>query len=207
MWYGRMVEKYLAGPEILSRSVSGMTDDQLNESPIPFNWSTRQVVLHLVDMDLIYADHMKRVLAEDDPTLQGMRGGKYGTQLAYERRDVDEEVCLVMAVRRHLGRILRACNADDFKRRGYHTMDGSLTLANLLQRAVDHIPKLTKCIEENRKALHIRARASNEKVVAVEPATACYSALLDSAVKASIQGARPASRSVHTAGGSISAAG
>ena len=83
-------------------------------------------------MDLIYADHMKRVIAEDDPTLQGVRGDEYVTRLAYDMRDVDEEVRLIMAVRRHLGRILRACDADDFKLRGYHTMEGSLTIANLL---------------------------------------------------------------------------
>jgi hypothetical protein len=136
-----------------------MTDDQLNASPFPFKRSTRQVVLHVADMDLIYADHMKRVIAELDPTLQGMRGTDYASRLAYDMRDVDEEVRLIMALRRHMGRILRACDADDFKRRGYHTLEGSLTVANLLQRAVELIPHHAQFIEENRKSLHIGERA------------------------------------------------
>ena len=47
MRYGLLVEQYLLGPEILRQSISGMSDDQLNASPIPFKWSTREVVLHL----------------------------------------------------------------------------------------------------------------------------------------------------------------
>ena len=57
MRYGLLIENYLAGPEILRRSVSGMSDQQLDATPIPFKWSTRQVVLHISDFDLIYADH------------------------------------------------------------------------------------------------------------------------------------------------------
>ena len=55
MRYGLLIENYLAGPEILRRSVSGMSDQQLDATPIPFKWSTRQIVLHISDFDLIYA--------------------------------------------------------------------------------------------------------------------------------------------------------
>jgi uncharacterized damage-inducible protein DinB len=159
MSYGLLVENYLAGPEILRRSISGMSDDQLNASPIPFKWSTRQVVLHLADMDLIYADHMKRVIAEDEPTLLGADDKMYASRLAYDKRDVDEEVRLIKSVRRHLGRILRAIDADGFKRKGIHPMDGPLTLADLLKRAADHIPHHAQYIDEKRKALNIGERA------------------------------------------------
>ncbi len=82
MRYGLLVEQYLLGPEILRRSISGMSDDQLNASPIPFKWSTREVVLHVADMDLIYADHMKRVIAEEEPTLLGIDDKLYGSRLS-----------------------------------------------------------------------------------------------------------------------------
>ena len=159
MRYGLLVEQYLLGPEILRQSISGMSDDQLNASPIPFKWSTREVVLHLADMDLIYADHMKRVIAEEEPTLLGVDDKLYGSRLAYDKRDVDEEVRLIMAMRRHMGRILRAIDADDFKRKAIHSVEGPLTLADLLQRATDHIPHHAQYIEEKRKALNIGERA------------------------------------------------
>jgi hypothetical protein len=135
-----------------------MSDEHLNASPIPFKWSSRQVVLHLADMDLIYADHMKRVIAEEEPTLLAVDEKMYGARLAYDKRDVDEEVRLIKAVRRNMGRILRAIDADDFKRKGIHSVDGPVTLADLLQRATDHIPHHAQYIEEKRKALNIGER-------------------------------------------------
>jgi hypothetical protein len=135
-----------------------MSDEHLNASPIPFKWSTRQVVLHLADMDLIYADHMKRVIAEDEPALLGVDDKTYGARLAYDKRDVDEEVRLIKAVRRHMGRILRAIDTDDFKRKGIHSVDGPVTLADLLQRATEHIPHHAQYIDEKRKALNIGER-------------------------------------------------
>ena len=68
MNYEVLISNYLAGPEILRRSISGMSDEQIDASPIPFKWSTREVVLHIADSDLIYADHMKRVIAETPNT-------------------------------------------------------------------------------------------------------------------------------------------
>jgi hypothetical protein len=157
--YGLLVEQYLLGPEILRRSISGMSDDHLNASPIPFKWSTREVVLHLADMDLVFADHMKRVIAEEETTLLGIDDKLYGSRLAYDKRNVDEEVRLIMAMRRHMGRILRAIDADDFQRKGIHSVEGALTLGDLLQRAADHIPHHAHYIDEKRQALHIGERA------------------------------------------------
>ena len=159
MSYGLLVENYLAGPEILRRSISGMSDDQLNAAPVPFKWTTRQVVLHIADMDLIFADHMKRIIAENEPTLVGVHDESFASRLAYNNRDVDEEVRLVKAIRRHLGRILRSIDADDFKRAGIHSVDGRLTLADMLQCAIDHIPHHAQYIEEKRQALNIGERA------------------------------------------------
>jgi uncharacterized damage-inducible protein DinB len=158
MRYGLLVEQYLLGPEILRRSISGMSDEQLNASPIPFKWSTRQVVLHLADIDLLYVDHMKRVIAEKEPTLLGVDEKMYLSRLAYDKRDVDEEVRLIKAVRRHMGRILRAIDADDFERKGIYSAEGPVTLADILQRATDHIPHHAQYIEEKRKALDIGER-------------------------------------------------
>ena len=140
MEYGILVEKYLAGPEILRRSISGMSDEQLNAAPIPFKWSTRQVVLHVADFDLIYADHMKRVIAETEPQLFGGNEKMYSSRLAYDKRDVDEEVRMIKAVRRHMEH-------------------GPITLARLLRHAAEHLPHHAQYIEEKRRALNIGGRA------------------------------------------------
>ncbi len=73
MRHEHLIESFLAGPEILRRPVSGMSDEQLDARPNSFKWSARQVVLHISDFDLIYADHMKRVIAESEPLTRAIR--------------------------------------------------------------------------------------------------------------------------------------
>jgi uncharacterized damage-inducible protein DinB len=152
---GLLIEKYLLGPEILRRAVSGISDEQLSAAPIPGKWSTRQVVMHLVDFDLLYADHMKRVIAEDRPTLVDGDAESFALRLAYDKRDVDHEIWMIKTLRRHMAAILRNLDADDFVRVGMHQDDGPLTLAELLERVTDHIPHHVRAIEEKRRALDV----------------------------------------------------
>jgi hypothetical protein len=160
MNFEALVEDYIVGPEILRRSVNGMSDQELDASPIQFKWSARQVVLHLSDFELIYANQMKHVIAETEPALVGGDSKLFAARLRYERRNVDEEIQLIMAMRQHMGNILRFIDVRDFERRGIHAIEGPLTLADLLQRATDHIPHHVHYIEEKRKALKLSGRAA-----------------------------------------------
>jgi hypothetical protein len=155
-----LIEKYLAGPEVLRRSVAGMSNMQLDARPVPFKWSARQVVLHIADFDLVYADHMKRVIAESEPMLLDGNRDSFAAHLAYNQRDVDEEIRMIEAVRRHMGRILTSLDVNAFERKAIYSARGPVTLADLLQDAADHIPHHGQYIEEKRKALRVGERAT-----------------------------------------------
>jgi hypothetical protein len=131
-----------------------MTDEQLDARPIPDQWSTREVVLHLADFDMMYANHMKRVVAEDRPAISDGDAGLFTPRLACNNRDVDQEVWLIKAIRRHMAAILRSIDANDFERIGLHAADGPLTLTDLLKRITDHIPHHVRSVEEKRLALN-----------------------------------------------------
>jgi hypothetical protein len=153
MNYDALIEQYLAGPGLLRRAVAGMTGEQLLARPIPGKWSTREVVCHLADYEPIYADRMKRVIALNGPELPKGDPGLFAARLAYDRRDVDEELALIALTRKQMARILRALEAEDFQRQGGHSRDGALTLEALLQRITAHIPHHVRFIEEKRRAL------------------------------------------------------
>lgn len=153
MEFHRLIDRYLAGPQQLRDAVAGMTDEQLDAAPIPGKWSTKQVVCHIADFEPVYADRMKRVIAEDEPALIAGDPDVFAAKLAYDHRDVDEELQLIEAVRRHTARILRALPAADFRRNGMHSIDGPISLQTLLERITDHIPHHIRFIEEKRAAL------------------------------------------------------
>ena len=148
-----LIEQYLAGPDLLKGAVAGMTRDQLLARPIPGKWSTQEVVCHLADYEPIYADRMKRVIALKEPELLKGDPGLFAERLAYDQREVQEELALIELVRKQMARILRSLKPDDFQRKGGHSRDGALTLEELLKRITAHIPHHGRFIEEKKSAL------------------------------------------------------
>ncbi|MBX3438055.1 MAG: DinB family protein [Planctomycetaceae bacterium] len=149
----QLIDAYLAGPALLRQAVAGMSNEELDAAPIPGKWSTRQVVCHIADFEPVYADRITRVIAEDRPTFFGGDPDLFAARLAYSARDIVEELVLVDAVRRHVGRILRTLPVEAFERVGIHSEDGPLTLGTLLQRITNHIPHHVRFIQEKRSSL------------------------------------------------------
>src|SRR5215831_3604677 len=118
MHYQTLIDQYLAGPELLERSIKGLNDEQLDAKPIVGKWTTRQVVCHIVDFEPIYADRMKRVIAEHCPTFFGGDPDVFAAGLAYNHRSVGPELELLGAVRTQMATILRELKAEDFQRMG-----------------------------------------------------------------------------------------
>ena len=148
-----LIDEYLAGPALLRQAVAGMTDEQLDAVPVAGQWSTRQVVAHLCDFEPIYADRIKRVIAEERPTFFGGDPDLFAASLAYDSRDVEQELTLIEAVRGQLAGILRSLPADVFARTGIHSEDGPRTIEQLLRAITGHIPHHVQFIEQKRQAL------------------------------------------------------
>lgn len=148
-----LIDQYLAGPALLRQAVAGMNREQLLARPIAGRWSTQEVVCHLADADHLYVHRMKRVIAEEEPTLFTLDPDLHTPRMACEQRDVDEELQLIEIGRRQMARILQSLQPEDFSRRGIHSTDGPLTLAVLLERVVGHVPHHVAYIREKRKAL------------------------------------------------------
>jgi hypothetical protein len=148
-----LIENYLAGPQLLRRAVAGMSQEQLLARPIPGKWSTLEVICHLADFEIVGADRIKRVIAENEPTLFGGDQNLFAARLAYHQRDAEEELLLVETIRKQVARILRILKPEDFERRGIHSEVGPLTLEEFVQRSTRHIPHHVRFIEEKRKAM------------------------------------------------------
>ena len=151
----RLIDDYAAGPERLRQAITGMSNEQLDAKPIPGTWSTRQVVCHVADFEPIYADRIKRVIAEDEPTFFGGDPDVFAARLAYDDRDVDEELRLIECTRRQMARILKTLTTADFRRTGNQFDDGRLDLTTLLTRVTDHLPHHVRFIEAKREALRL----------------------------------------------------
>src|SRR5262245_32801624 len=153
MTSAELIEAYSAGPQVLREATRGMTREQVLARPIAGKWSTLECVCHIADFEIVYADRLKRVIAENEPTMFGGDPDVFAARLAYEKRDLAEELNLIEACRGQVARILRTLADGDFQRIGRHSEAGPLTLETLLQRVTEHIPHHAKFIQEKRAAL------------------------------------------------------
>lgn len=147
------LDQYACGPAQLRNAVAGLTPQQLRTPAPPGQWSVLEVVCHLSDFEIVYADRMKRILAEDQPTFFSGDPDKFAARLDYTRRDLEEELAVIASVRAQVARILRNAASGDFERIGIHSEDGPLTLATLLGRIAEHIPHHVEFIVKKRPAL------------------------------------------------------
>jgi uncharacterized damage-inducible protein DinB len=155
MNYDALIEDYLAGPDLLCLAVAGLTREQLLARPVPGKWSTHEVVCHLADYEPIYADRMKRVVTLKDAELLQGDPKLFAASLAYDHRNIDEELALIKLTRKQMAKILQSLKPEDFQRQGTHSRDGALTLEELLRRITGHIPHHIRFIEEKKRAMSI----------------------------------------------------
>jgi len=153
MQHTALINNFAAGPQLVREAVKGMSREQILARPVPGKWSTLEVVCHLADFEIVGADRIKRVIAEDKPTLPDGDEKLFAARLTYHSRDLEEELQLISSIRASTARILRTLNDEDFARIGNHTAAGPLTLQQLVERGVSHVKHHVKFVEEKRKAL------------------------------------------------------
>lgn len=151
-----LIEAYLGGIRMVREAVTGLNQEQVLARPVAGKWSTLEVVCHLADFEPIYADRMKRTLAEDRPAFQSANEKLMASSLAYQARDLEEELSVIDSTRRQLARILRTVPETALTRRSIYRHEGKdeeRTLERLLTLITNHVPHHVQFIIEKRRAL------------------------------------------------------
>lgn len=150
-----LIERYQAGGALLAYAAAGLTPEQEQARPGPGAWSIAELVVHLVDSDLVASDRMKRVIAEDHPTLMAYDENAWIARLGAQVMPVEEAVNLFAANRHWMTRILRRCTPEDFARDGMHSEDGRKTLADLVVGYANHLDHHLKYLYAKRGNLGV----------------------------------------------------
>lgn len=127
------------GPAILKYAASGLSREHEQTRIGPGAWSAAELVTHLVDTDLVYADRMKRVIAEDNPPFLAFDPNAWLARHAANDASIPDALALIAANRAWMMRILLTLNDADFGRVGIHSRDGRMTLAEVVARATHHL--------------------------------------------------------------------
>jgi uncharacterized damage-inducible protein DinB len=156
--YADLIEHYAHGGEKLSLAIRGLTRDDMlqpppEDDPKLGRWSIQQVVIHIMDSDLIAADRMKRVIAEDNPMLIGYDENKFARNLFMEEQSAEDAVQIVSLNRQNFARVLRKLPDSAFGRAGQHNERGRVTLLDLLKTYTNHLDHHLSFIHAKRAAM------------------------------------------------------
>lgn len=149
-----LLDHYEAGGEKLSMAIRGLTQEDLLSVPDPKaavgQWSIQQVVVHCMDSELVSIDRLKRMIAEDGPTLIGYDENKFVANLFYDEQPAADAVAIVDLSRKTFSRVLRKLPPAAFERAGTHSERGKLTVGSYLQAVADHLDHHIKFIHDKR---------------------------------------------------------
>ena len=132
MAYDDHIIRYLDGISLVQESVRGLSEEQLKTRCEPGKWSIHEVICHLADFELVYTDRIKCILAEDNPTLPGRDPDAFAETLTYDSRHIATELNLIEAIRKHTAEILRTLSSDQWEFTGTHSVDGPLSVVELV---------------------------------------------------------------------------
>jgi uncharacterized damage-inducible protein DinB len=155
-----LIEQYANGAEKLAQSIRGLTAEDIAAVPDADanvgKWTIQQVVIHVADCDMVFADRMKRVISEENPSLLAFDENKWAAALHYEDQSATDAAKLFELTRKQLATILRRLPESAFARSGMHNQAGKKTLADLVQGSVNHL-------EHHLKFIHLkRAKMGKE---------------------------------------------
>jgi hypothetical protein len=147
------IERYLADSTIVEKSISGLTKEEMTSFPVPGTWSIQQIVIHLMDSDLIGSDRMKRVIAENNPSIIAYDETAFSKSLFYHELDPKIAAEVFRLNRIMTAEVLKRLPDEAFSRTGVHSERGVESLADLVEGYVDHVQHHIKFLKEKRKVL------------------------------------------------------
>ena len=149
------------GPDILENALEGLTDCELDFSPVNGGWSIRQIIHHITDGDDIWKNAIKMALGNEQAvfTLKwylAFPQTEWAKRWGYEKRSIDVSLTLFRANRDHIVQLLENTPDGWNKSVQYHEPDGKIEIVPVgfvIQMQADHVELHVKRILEIRKEI------------------------------------------------------
>ncbi len=145
-----LLERFRRGPELVASMITGAAGAVLDFSPAPGRWSIRQILAHLADSEIVCADRLRRVIAEQNPTLIAFDQDAWATHLNYAQRRISESLEAFRRLRAENFDLLKDLPEPVYERTGTHSERGVITLSQLVEGMAGHAEGHARQLQELR---------------------------------------------------------
>lgn len=133
-----LIAKYAAGYDEVIEALDGFPSEGLEAHPIPGKWSAKEIVHHLADSETTSAIRLRKLLTEDNPTIQGYDEADWAIKLKYNEREMEPSLEALRAARATTVQLLGYMSDEDWQRQGTHTESGLYTPEHWLKIYAAH---------------------------------------------------------------------
>ncbi len=140
-----LIGQYEDGFRAVSAALAEISEAELEAREAPGEWSPREIVHHLADSEMTSAIRLRRLLAEDRPTIAGYDEQEFARRLHYDR-PIASSLALLAAVRAATADLAERLTEADWTRAGTHSESGAYTADDWLRiyAAHDHADQIRR---------------------------------------------------------------
>jgi len=132
-----LINRYRDGYRVVAEALAGIAEEELDRRPAAGEWTAREIVHHLADSEMTSAIRLRRLIAEDRPTIVAYDEQEFARRLYYDR-PIDASLAAFKAARESTAAILERLSEEEWAREGTHTELGRYTVEGWLELYAAH---------------------------------------------------------------------
>lgn len=132
-----LIAKYAAGYDEIVDALAGITAAELDAREAAGEWSPREVAHHLADSEMTSAIRIRRIIAEDNPLIQGYDQEAY-VRVLFTDRPIESALAGFAGARASTVPIIERLSDEQWSRYGTHSESGIMTAQSWLEYYADH---------------------------------------------------------------------
>lgn len=144
-----LLHKYRTGHQAVVDSLANLRDDELDRSRGADDWTPRQIVHHIADSEMTSAIRLRKIVAEDNPTIEAYDEKVFANSLTRDR-PIEPSVEAVRWARESTMQILERLTEDEWHKAGTHTELGPYSVEKWLEVYAAHCHDHAAQIKQSR---------------------------------------------------------
>lgn len=132
-----LLERYAGGADAVDAAVAGLSEEAIDHRSDPGDWNARQIVHHLADSESVAYVRLCRLIAEDEPLIEGYDEPEWARRLHYDR-PIEPSLAVVRAVRTASHQLLSSLTETEWERVGRHSASGAYSVDRWLAIYAGH---------------------------------------------------------------------
>ncbi len=125
-------------PDLIEEALQGLSDDDLRRRHSPDEWSLLEVCCHLRDAAQEEGNRIRRLVEEDEPTLEPYDQEAWARERSYQGDDMRRVRTALRAFWGGLAYQLAGLTDEQWERAGSHPEWGAVTVRSRAEQEVEH---------------------------------------------------------------------